>query len=371
MEFDKQSFPKPIAGSQSTRRMDPSGSARPAGLPGIGVLALVFLVLIAGAVGLGGCSLLPREEVEAPPPLEKPPQEQLALHEVVRGYVAREVTAIGRVSAAKEMDLYFPVGGMVTSVGVSVDSSVTKGQVLAELDVEDLKYDVKLAQLDLNEAEVPLRRLEALVKAGAPVNKDELELARIRREKASLRLERLNSLLERSTLRAPFSGRVIAVNARLGDRVQAYQSVVKLADPSSLDVEVELDEGAFDLVRPLQKANIGLSAERQAIGRVYWVSSGAPDQSGRQDRRAKIRLEDGSVRLQYGDIYPVAIVIQEVKDALLVPNSTIREYAGGKRFVRVMEGEARREVDVETGIVGATQTQILTGLEEGQQVIGR
>ena len=83
-----------------------------------------------------------------------------------------------------------------------------------------------------------------------------------------------------------------------------------------------------------------------------------------------IRLEDPAIDLEFDSLVRVVILLEEAEDALLVPKSVVRNYMG-RKFVRVLEGDSRREVDVVVGIEGDTHVQILKGLEEGQIVIGR
>jgi multidrug efflux pump subunit AcrA (membrane-fusion protein) len=64
------------------------------------------------------------------------------------------------------------------------------------------------------------------------------------------------------------------------------------------------------------------------------------------------------------------VILEERLDTLAIPISALREFKD-LTYVRVLEGDVRREVYVKTGIRTETQVEILEGLEEGMLVVGR
>jgi macrolide-specific efflux system membrane fusion protein len=72
--------------------------------------------------------------------------------------------------------------------------------------------------------------------------------------------------------------------------------------------------------------------------------------------------------VEIGSSANVSIVLVEHKNAVLIPKSGLRSYLG-RTFVRVLEGKALREVDVEVGIQSSTEVEILRGLKEGQTIV--
>ncbi|UUZ85167.1 hypothetical protein LJK88_17265 [Paenibacillus sp. P26] len=64
----------------------------------------------------------------------------------------------------------------------------------------------------------------------------------------------------------------------------------------------------------------------------------------------------------------IAIVTEHRENVLVIPRAGLRNYMG-RDYVQVLEGESRKEVDVEKGIVSATEVEIRKGLSEKQQII--
>ncbi|MNP32334.1 hypothetical protein D3C76_1255080 [compost metagenome] len=52
----------------------------------------------------------------------------------------------------------------------------------------------------------------------------------------------------------------------------------------------------------------------------------------------------------------------------MIPRGALRSY-GGRNYVQILDGQSRKEVDVEQGIVTQTDVEIRQGLKEGQKII--
>jgi macrolide-specific efflux system membrane fusion protein len=95
---------------------------------------------------------------------------------------------------------------------------------------------------------------------------------------------------------------------------------------------------------------------------------------------ASIRREEYVVHLELDDkpLEPLApntrlstrIVLRERIGTLAIPLAALREFKD-RTYVRVLEDEVRREVDVKVGIRTETKAEILEGLSEGDLVIGK
>jgi hypothetical protein len=64
----------------------------------------------------------------------------------------------------------------------------------------------------------------------------------------------------------------------------------------------------------------------------------------------------------------LSITTERRPDTLVIPRSALRSYLGHE-YVQVLEGESRKEIDVEKGIETQTEVEILKGPKEGQKVI--
>ena len=102
-------------------------------------------------------------------------------------------------------------------------------------------------------------------------------------------------------------------------------------------------------------AQIPSCAERTATG-------------AERDRRVRIRFQNPGVRLRMNDLMTAIIVVREKPDALLIQK--LHCVSSWDAPMCVLEGETRREIDVDVGIRGATHVEILDGLEEACSSLG-
>ena len=330
----------------------------------VGFLAIIVVVMGAG------CALLPEERVDAPPALLSPPEVRTVTYTVERGYIADELRTLGRVAAVRESTLYFRRSGRIKELLVQAGDPIKENQILAKLETGDLEHRLQLSKLDQKRVDMEFGRYKSLL--GLEISPYDLKLKQLDKDKAALEVERLEAELEASTIRAPFGGRIVTVYSRERDAVEAYKTVIKIADPVELEIQVSLPYGADvnKLVRG-QKVLVNVTGETWVDGHIHQITM-SEDGASSFDNKAivQIRLEDPEIPLEFDSLVRVTILLEEAEDALLVTKAAVRNYMG-RKFVRVLDGDARREVDVVVGIEGDTHVQILKGLEENQTVIGK
>jgi multidrug resistance efflux pump len=189
--------------------------------------------------------------------------------------------------------------------------------------------------------------------------------------------------VSRSTLRAPISGKVVLraitrngefTQVRLGDEIAPGQPFLRVVDLSNLQLEGSMSQTDSENVRLGQKARIYFDAYPDLVleGRVDAV--GAIAMNGRRFnyyvRRIPIRIAiDGNDPRVIPDLTASAdVVIGEEGESLLIPREAVQE-AGGKQVVMVKQGESVIPREVEIGAYGNTQVSVISGLQEGDQVV--
>lgn len=326
------------------------------------------LFLTAALAFASGCSLLPEERVEEIPTLIEPPPSRVAAYPVERGLIVEEVRGLARVTPVRETELYFRQAGRIAELNVQVGQRVTEGQVLARLETGSLERDIQIAEINVAIARLKLERVRS---EGLPY---EVRLEELNYAKDVLSLEWMKERLEMATLRAPHDGVVQALRAKKTDQVEEYQPILVVADPAALQLQMEVRnvEQAGKLARG-QEVTIELR-NRTAKGHVVQVDD-PPSTSGSSTFGTKVVLIEAeespaALGLRLGDLVNVSVAVRKKEDALIIPRAALREFMG-RSYVRVLEGDSRREVDVEVGIQTATHVEILRGLSEGDLVIGR
>ncbi len=326
------------------------------------VVASMSAVLLLAS----GCGLLAREEEEEPPALVTPVKQERQVLTVKRATITESIALRGRFASAQTDSLFYKTSGRVQEILVKSGDLVLAGRPLVRLVNDDLENQV--VQSELRYEKLVLTQKDSLYKAQfntSATQTNDLRRQEIDLELAKMDLEKLRRQLVDSVLVAPFSGQVTAVSAKVGDNVQAYAPIITLANPNQLIVEADVDDAALasvsvgQLVR-LEFADMGNTPFNGTIVEL--------PETGAAVRRVKIRADERLDRAKMGSVGRAVVILQEKQDALLLPNSAIRQFSGR---TYVLMNSPRREVDVVLGILGQTETEILRGLNEGDQVIGR
>jgi len=203
-----------------------------------------------------------------------------------------------------------------------------------------------------------------------------LRAAQLTMEKAQVVLDMANGDLEKAVMVAPFDGIIAAVNIKEGDSLSAMdyatRTIIELVDPAAMELSAEVDEIDVPVVELGQRAVIDVDALPgvELEGEVKSVSPLASEESGLVLYKIKISFEapEGS-GLRAGMSATADIVIAGRSDVLLVPDRAIGENSQGNTVVRVVVGEQIEERAVVIGISDGYDTEIISGLEEGEIVV--
>jgi len=196
-------------------------------------------------------------------------------------------------------------------------------------------------------------------------------LAGARRELARLDadLRAVQQQRENIRLAAPVDGVVTARDAEPGSTVIAGQSVLKLEDPASLWVTVRLDQGRSSGLQVGLPADITLRSEprKPLPGKVVRVEP--ISDSVTEERIAKVAFEPLPPGLSTGEMAEVTLHLPVVRNALIVPNASLR-YRGPQAGVwRRLNGRLRF-APVTLGAEGLDgRVQIVDGVAAGDEVV--
>lgn len=332
---------------------------------------LLALTALAGAVA--GCGLLPKEVEELPPPVEPPQRSVKEIYTVKRGTVVEKVPLRATVVPAREVTLFFRQNGRLRQVAVKAGDTVAAGQLLAELDTGDLETQVELAAINVQKLDLRLQQARERAQKGGADPYD-LGILELDRKAAHLQWQLLQQKLAEARLSAPFAGEVTAASGKAGDTVQAFQPVVTLSDPSVLEIRAEVDDATLMKLSPGQKVELTFAelGDTPVEGQLVEVPDPLRDPRPQQGRPRQVKIVPTRPvpGLKKGMTGRGAVVLQVRQDVLVLPNAAIRSFSG-RTYVLVLEGNSRREVDVALGVVGETESEIVKGLREGQQVIGK
>jgi HlyD family secretion protein len=238
-----------------------------------------------------------------------------------------------------------------------------------DLDQASLDAEVAIAQTRVAAAEALLAELKGETQSregGVAVNPDLNQL-----RQAKLSLENAQSALDSSVLYAPIDGNVTAVNAALGEIVNA-NPIIEIAALDQPVVRFYLEENDLGKVAVGTRAVFTFDAypEQTLEGEVYRLEPVLATVDGTPVvvAWATINAQEGLVLLS-GMAAEVEVIAGESKETLLVPVQALRELSPGSYAVFLVQPDGQLELTpVTVGLKDFANAEILTGLKAGDLV---
>jgi RND family efflux transporter MFP subunit len=220
---------------------------------------------------------------------------------------AQEVYATFTVEAKKSANLAFTSSGTVNNVAVEVSSLVKKGDVLAELQNDDLKAALNIATTALKYAK---KDYERQIKVKKLVDASKFDSYAFKYENAKAQVTYQQALLDKTILKAPFDGVIFEKIVEVGDVVsgQAIRTILKIQSNVGRKLILEFDQKYWKNIKLGQPFKYSIDGDDQIytgnISKIYPFAD-----SGNRKIRAEAEAKDFIVGL-FGEGY---IVTNETK----------------------------------------------------------
>ena len=334
--------------------------------------------------------------------------------EVVRGDLAITVGGSGNIAVSEEVRLVFGAGGKIDKIYVDEGDEVTEGEVLAELVTDTLELALAQSEAALTQSEAAQAQAEA-AQAQANAAKDDAEynltqlkkvmlassdrvrIAEAYLDAAELQLKATESQLkaaesqlkaaeqavaeaqrqlDEATITAPFDGLVADVyaeeNGTVPSPTMSPMPIIHLIDPTTMELEAEVDEIDIADVEPGQRAIIEVDALPDVLfeGVVSSIPPLPSPQGGvvLYDVKIGFSVPEGSA-LKVGMSATTDIIINERNNVLLVPSRAIINDSQSRTIVQVVVDKQTEERLVVVGLSDDFETEIIDGLEEGEIIL--
>lgn len=276
---------------------------------------------------------------------------------VERGGLTVTVTTTGTVEPTTQVEVSSELSGSLSSVKVDFNDMVTVGQVLAELDSTKLRATVENAKAQLASARARVTQAEATARETAATLETQMELAargvatrrdsvgieaNDERAKAAVDIARADlSLaeanlqlsqadLDKAVIRSPINGIVLGRTAEAGQIVAAsFEAPVLFTlaeDLTHMDLLVDIDETDIGKVAVGDKASFTVDAyEGKTFPALITQVRYAPETTaGVVTYKAVLSVQNPDQLLRPGMTATAVITVDEVTDALIVPNAALR-----------------------------------------------
>jgi HlyD family secretion protein len=226
------------------------------------------------------------------------------------------------------------------------------------LDLEVAQSDLELAKAQLNDAQDAYDQLIEGPK------EDDVTAAKAR-------IAAAQATLDMASISAPFGGTITEVNIKPGDEVSPGSVAFRIDDLSHLLVDVQVSEIDINRIKLGQEVNLTFDAipTKEYNGEVLEVALVGNSNQGVVDFTVTVELTDADEAVKAAMTAAVNIVVEQLKDVLLVPNRAVR-IRDGQRVVYLLKNGAPEPTAVNLGASSDTMSQVIDGdLQVGDEII--
>lgn len=270
----------------------------------------------------------------------------------------------GSVVARDFVNIQPETNGRIVFLQIPEGKQVQAGTILAKLNDADLQAQLEKIKVQLELATINEQRNKQLLQVKG-INQSDYDLSQQQVKSLKADLSYTQSLIDKTVIKAPFTGQLGLRQVSLGAYVNTATSIATLQKVDQLFVDFTLPEGYESYLKVGNKvkvvsasnALVNLSATITAIEPLIITST----------RNIKVRAN-----LQ-GKLLPgsyVKVYLNEIKKlpSIMVPSNVIIPDSKTKQLVVVKNGQAKF-INVETGYRTETAVEITSGLNAGDSVI--
>ncbi len=336
------------------------------------VKALAAAIAGAVTVSLSGCYFLPDEEEIIDPPKVKTSEAGYTTIVATKKDIVDQVINSGVVSSVSSSEVaYEEQGGVIKTVYVQTGDTVKKGDLICECDTAELDFQIREKELYIRKAELQKQLLQEQGAMQSEIDMQQVEVDILNNEYETLKEQK-----ELSMLYSPIDGTVSSLSdLQPGSEVAPGQPVATIVDPS--DVYIEIQPVDYTVFKLNDSVNIRIDGEIYE-GEVFMTPGDIPENMGDDDyegliynkRDVYVRFKDAPPENCINIIADVILVLDERKDVVAVANNLIKEI-NGEKVVYLLKDGKKEAVTVELGLVTGSQSEIISGVEEGDEIVIR
>ena len=322
--------------------------------------------------------------------------------QVHKGDISTSITATGTIEPVTEVEVGTQVSGIIDKIYVDFNSEVKKGQLIAELDKTNLKSRLASANAQLtsakNEMEYQRNNFNRMKELHDKqyISDDEFESARLSYDKArisydsqKLSVQEAQTNLSYAYIYSPIDGVILSREVEEGQTVAASMTTPTLftiaQDLTDMRVIADVDEADIGGVKAGQRVSFAVDAfpNDKFEGHVTQVRQQATTSSNVVTYQVVISAPNPDLKLMPGLTANVEIFTLELQDVLCVSAKALRympretalmkgdviEPPHSRTNLWYRDGTTLKAYPVQTGASNGVFTQIISGVNEGQEVI--
>jgi membrane fusion protein (multidrug efflux system) len=328
----------------------------------------VIRILAVVALGLLGCkSAGGAPEGEGAGGAGGPPPMPVEVVVARSDTVVDAILATGQIEAMHSVELRPDIEGRIAGILVREGATVSRGQALIKVDDAELTAEVARAEAERDLARQSLTRTRELLKQKAS-SQSELERAEATARSTDAQYQLLKVRLDRTTVRAPFSGVAGRRLVSLGDYVTTGDALMTVQTVSPQRAVFQVPERYADQLAVGQQVTFRVAAlpGREFTGKVDFVDPVV--QLPGRTITVKAQVPNSKRALQAGMFIEVRLATDVRPQAVVIAEDGVLPLQGTNFAWVVVDGKATRR-QVELGVRTPGFVEVRSGVEAGEQVV--
>lgn len=290
----------------------------------------------------------------------------------VNGYVVTPekfsniISVSGNIEANEQVEIRSEVSGIVEKIYFKEGTNVTKGQLLFKVNDIELRAQLAQAITRKNLAGENERRAKLLLEKEA-ISQEEYDIASAEFRSLQSQTQLINAQIAKTSIRAPFSGKIGLRNISPGTYLTPTTVVTNLVSSNEVKITFSIPEKYANEIKINDVIEFTVSGTNEIYKATIYAIEPSVDVTTRTLLvRAKAMNKDG--KLFPGTYANVKLPLTEINDAILIPSEAIIPIQDGKKVFIAQQGKAK-EVKIETGTRTEELILVTQGLKAGDTII--
>jgi len=272
----------------------------------------------------------------------------------------------GTLVSNEATEIHPEVAGRITGIYFKEGSFVSKGALLVKLNDADLQAQKRKLLVQLQVAKQNENRSEQLLKIQG-ISRQDYEAVALQVNNVNADLAVVQTQIEKTNIRAPFSGKLGLRMVSVGAYVSPTSVISTISQPNQLKLDFTVPERYINQISNGKIVNFKVDgSDRTYAARVIATESNITQDTRTLQVRAAV--QGTTAGLVPGNFATVRLNFDPDPNAIVIPSQAIIPQARGKKVYVYNDGTAKF-VDVTTGIRDSANIQITDGLKVGDTVL--
>ena len=277
-----------------------------------------------------------------------------------------KVLTTGTILANEEVDLKSEENGKITRIYFKEGSFVKAGDLLVKINDADLQAQLQSAKSRLElQKDTEYRQKQLLEKEA--ISQEDYDMTANQLQVNQAEVELIKARIDKTEIRAPFSGIVGLKNVSEGSFVTNSIVIASLQNINPIKIDFSIPERHSSMVEVGDEINFTISGNnKKYIGKVYAIEPKIDPVT----RTLQIRAlcSNTGREILPGSFASVELVLKKIENAILVPSEALIPDIQGQKIFVYRNGIATPQ-QVETGIRTDKTVQLTSGVSEGDTII--